>query len=415
MYSEIFKCRICGNDKLVELLDIGVHALTGVFPRTKDELITTGPLVLVKCDESDSKSCGLVQLKHNFSLSEMYGMNYGYRSSLNSSMVDHLRQKVERVEKLTILSEGDIILDIGSNDCTLLKSYSNRSLNFIGIDPTGEKFREYYPEEVKLIPDFFSAKNFSKVFGEKKAKVVTSIAMFYDLEAPQDFVNEVASILDTDGIWVFEQSYLPSMIDTMSYDTICHEHLEFYALKQIKWMADRAGLKIIDVEFNKVNGGSFSITVARNESSFPENTELITQILNKEINDGYETLRPLQKFADEVDETKAELLALLNKLKDQGKTVLGYGASTKGNVTLQYCAITSDLIPVIADVNPDKFGKMTPETHIPIVSEEDASKLNPDYYLVLPWHFRDNILSRETAYMDAGGKFIFPFPVLEIV
>lgn len=415
MYKEISKCRICGNDKLVEIIDLGAHALTGVFPQTKEEKITTGPLVLVKCDSSDSVSCGLVQLKHNFSLSEMYGMNYGYRSSLNSSMVDHLSEKIKRIENLAQLKTNDIVLDIGSNDCTLLKAYKDRSLNFIGIDPTGEKFREYYTEEVQLVPDFFSAENFRNVFGEKKAKVVTSIAMFYDLEAPQDFVNEVAAILDQEGIWVFEQSYLPFMIDTVSYDTICHEHLEFYALKQIKWMADRAGLKIIDVEFNKVNGGSFSITVAKKESSYKENIELVTEILTKEREDGYESLQPLLNFTSEIETNKVALLTLLNKLKAEGKTVLGYGASTKGNVTLQYCEITSNLIPAIVDVNPDKFGKMTPETHILIISEEEAERMKPDYYLVLPWHFRDNILKRETAFMDNGGKFIFPFPQLEIV
>lgn len=402
------KCRVSGSRNLIPVLHLGEQELTGVFPRP-GEIVTRGPLELVWCPDS-----GLLQLGHSFDPGEMYGESYGYRSGLNASMERHLTQKVHYLERLADLKPGDTVLDIGSNDCTSLKAYSTPSLKRIGIDPTGLKFKQYYPDDISLVPDFFSAANFRKV-SDNPANIVTSVAMFYDLDDPIAFARDVASVLAPEGVWHFEQSYMPAMLRTTSYDTICHEHLEYYSLDVVKTILDAADLKLIDVQMNGINGGSFAVTATRRASARQPNHAVIDWLLGQEERMGLGTVRPFREFEDRVFRHRADLIRLLKALAADGKKVLGYGASTKGNVTLQFCGVTTNEVSAIADVNPEKYGKQTPGTHIPIVSEVDAKAMEPDYFLVLPWHFKDGILHREQDYIARGGKFIFPFPEIEII
>jgi len=396
---------------MIEVLSLGEQSLTGVFPKNKNENITKGPLELVFCS-----MCGLLQLKHSFSLDEMYGDNYGYRSSLNRSMVKHLESKVAYLENLCSLSSGDIVMDIGSNDATTLKSYKTKSIIRLGIDPVGEKFKQFYTDGIELISDFFPSAIYNKKYSSKKAKIITSIAMFYDLESPKKFVKEIAFNLDIDGVWHFEQSYMPLMLRMNAYDTICHEHLEFYSLTVINKLLLEFDLDIIDVEINDINGGSFAITACHKHSkTYKRNVERISSILYDEETAGIGSISFFKHFTHRVEKHKLELFSLLKTLKEQNKTVIGYGASTKGNVLLQYCGITENELPFIAEVNEDKYGCYTPGTNIPIISEKEAHAMKPDYYFVLPWHFKDNILSRENDFISRGGKFIFPLPKVEIV
>jgi len=247
-YNEISKCRISGSENLVSVLNLGYQSLTGVFPKNTDESVTKGPLELVWCSDS-----GLLQLRHSYEPSEMYGDNYGYRSGLNQSMVNHLTDKVAYLERFISSSKHDVIVDIGSNDATTLKAYKTEGVTRIGIDPTGKKFLEYYPPDIQLVPDFFSSYNYQAV-ESRPAKIITSIAMFYDLEAPIEFAKQIESILADDGIWHFEQSYMPSMLRTNSYDTICHEHLEFYSLAVIEYILKKSGMKVFNVTLNDING-----------------------------------------------------------------------------------------------------------------------------------------------------------------
>ena len=299
--------------------------------------------------------------------------------------------------------------------CKYFLLNKSSDLKLIGMDPSGTKFLKYYPEHVKLIPDFFNAANFRKNMQNEKAKIVTSIAMFYDLEDPIQFMKEVHEILHDDGIWVFEQSYLPTMLEMNAYDTVCHEHISYYAFKQIKWMADRADFKIIDVELNDINGGSFCITVAKKSSKHEENKTRIDELIKSEEELKLSTLTPYHEFLSRVENHKKELNDFIKAETAKGKKIYGYGASTKGNVILQYCNITKNEVKGIAEVNEDKFGAFTPGTLIPIESESTIKSLNPDYLLVLPWHFRTGIIKRETPYINSGGKFVFPLPKLEIV
>ena len=343
----------------------------------------------------------------------MYGANYGYRSGLNRSMVDHLRRKAQGLEALAGLQSGDTVLDIGSNDGTLLSAYRTNGLRLIGIDPTAEKFRQYYPQNAIVCPTFFSRKAFSSV-SDKRAKIITSIAMFYDLEHPKSFVRDVAECLNPDGIWHFEQSYMPSMLRTTSYDTVCHEHLEYYSLEVVKAILNDAGLEIADVGFNRINGGSFAVTACKPESRIHRRTELVQWLLDQERRIGLNTPAPHRDFECRVFQHRADLQDLLTSLRRAGARVMGLGASTKGNVLLQFCGIGPDQIEAIGEVNPDKFGCVTPGSGIPIVSEADIHAAKPDYLVVLPWHFRDGIIERETEFLSSGGRLIFPLPEIEV-
>jgi C-methyltransferase C-terminal domain/Putative zinc binding domain len=405
----IDRCRIGGGSTLINVLDLGDQALTGVFPKSRDAAITSGPLRLLWCPNS-----GLLQLSHSYDLNEMYGDNYGYRSGLNRSMVDHLTQKVSELERSAALSPGDTVLDIGSNDATTLKAYRTPSLKRIGIDPTGAKFRQYYPDEVTLVPDFFSTSAY-RATGAAPAKIVTSIAMFYDLESPIDFAREVESVLAPGGMWHFEQSYMPSMLRMTSYDTVCHEHLEYYSFAVVQHILAEAGMRPIDVKMNNVNGGSFAVTAVRTNDQARAVQPVVSWLLEQEASMGLGTPRPYREFEDRVYRHRADLRRLLEALAAAGKKVVGYGASTKGNVLLQFCGIGPALVCCIAEVNEEKFGAFTPGTGIPIVSEAEARAMQPDYFLVLPWHFRDGIVRREAEFLARGGRMIFPFPEIEIV
>lgn len=410
MFKTISNCRICGNDQLTTVMALGEQALTGVFPKFRSENVTSGPIDLVKCSAADG--CGLVQLKQSYDLSEMYGLNYGYRSGLNASMVRHLHSKVEKILASGVLEPGDMVIDIGSNDATTLLAYPQEPYQLIGVDPTGIKFASYYPEKITLIADFFSAEAIAKKLAGKKAKVITSFSMFYDLEDPITFAREIEGALADDGVWIFEQSYLPSMLRTNSFDTICHEHLEFYALKQINWIADKAGLKVLDVEFNDINGGSFSITAAKRESKRQVNSERLNKILEEEVALGLDTTKAFDAFKIRVEDARVALMNFLGQAKESGKTVCGLGASTKGNVLLQYFGIDETLVREIGEVNEDKFGSFTPGTYIPLVPEQQVLASNPDYLVVLPWHFR---VFFESLPAMKGRTLIFPLPKFEIV
>jgi hypothetical protein len=392
-------------------LDLGILAHTGVFPRTSHQPVTSGPLELVKCaDDGDGNACGLVQLRHSYEPSELYGDNYGYRSSLNSSMVQHLASIVSRAKSFVALQPDDLVVDIGSNDGTTLRLYGRTDLRLVGLDPSGRKFARYYPPYVQLIQDFFSAAKVQQHVGPQRARIITSIAMFYDLEAPMTFVQDVHDLLADDGVWIFEQSYLPTMVDMNAYDTICHEHLEYYGLKQIRWMLDRVGLKIVDVHMNAINGGSFQVIAARKAAPYPENTMTIGRMLAREQVWGIDELATYRAFRDRVYSHRRDLLHFIAALRRQNKALFGLGASTKGNVILQFCGLTAQDLPCIAEVNEDKFGCVTPQSGIPIVSEQEARARRPDAFLVLPWHFRDSIVKRERAFIEAGGQLVFPLP-----
>ena len=323
-YQKIDKCRICGNTELIPFLDLGEQALTGRFPKNPTEEIDRWPLELVKCFDW----CGLVQLNHSFDKAKLYNEHYGYRSSLNRSMADHLARVAYIVKTIAQPVQGDVIVDIGSNDGTFLNQFS-AIYERIGIDPTAEKFRRFYDQTITRIPDFFK-----KEYVKKKAKIITTIAMLYDLENPMQFVEDVRDCLADDGIWAIEVADFDKLLANGIYDNVCHEHVEYYTLNQLEYMFKKAHLKIIDFGYTATNGGSLFIVAAKIGSSYPQTLMEIPE-------DPY-SMAPYYQFRNRVYQHRQELLTMID-----GRHVAGYGASTKGNVILQFCGITTEQIPFI--------------------------------------------------------------------
>ena len=407
--ANIKNCRSCKSKKLVNLFSLGSHFYTGIFPKKKNTEIPKGELRLVKCQK-----CSLVQLSKNFDLKRMYGKNYGYRTGLNISMVNHIKKKIKYLRKQIKINSNDIILDIGSNDGTLLKCFDYNKYKLIGIDPTISKFKKYYPKKIIKVASFFSKKNLENTLKNKKIKLITSIAMFYDLPDPISFAKDIYKLLDDEGIWHLEQSYSGHMLKKFSYDTICHEHAEYYSLKSIKYIFDKSNLKIIDIKFNESNGGSFAISVAKKNSPLKSDKLKIKKILDEEKKNKINSIIKYKFFFKKIHNEKIKLKKLLLNLNKKNKLVFGYGASTKGNVILQFCNISNDQIKFICDVNKDKNNCYTPGSRIKIISESLAKKIKPDYYFVFPWHFRKFILKKEKYLIKSGTRFVFPLPKLKI-
>jgi len=388
---------------------LGNQYLTGIFPNSINQKVPKGDLGMVICNK-----CSLLQLQDSFDADVMYGDNYGYLSSLNLHMVKHLKSKSDKLKKISQLEKSDIVIDIGSNDGTSLQNY-NKDFILIGVDPTINKLKNFYRKDIITISDFFNKDLVNGYLRKKKAKIITTISMFYDLPSPITFAKDIWDCLDEQGVWHLEQSYMPMMIKNTSYDTICHEHLEYYSLKSIKYIFDIVGFKITDLEFNDINGGSFAITVSKKNSKYKENSRIIEWLLKKEDMYKYNSFSTHKEFFKNAEKHKKLFKELLLNLKDMKKKIIGYGASTKGNVILQYCGITSNILDVIVDVNKDKHNKFTPGSQIKIVGENYIKDLKPDYMVVLPWHFKNFILNKEKSFLNNGGKLIFPLPDIEIV
>lgn len=410
MFHKIEKCRVCGNDHLITVLDLGDQYLSGIFPKEIDLDMYKGPLKLVKCDETTG-GCGHVQLEHTFDLPTMYGEDYGYRSGLNSSMVRHLKSKYEKIKQFLNFNDQDIVIDIAGNDGTFLGFFPN-NLKLLSIDPTSEKFSKYYQSHVVHVADFFSKDLYRNYFPDQKAKLVTSFSMFYDLEDPCDFARQVNSILDSEeGVWVLEQSYMPEMLRVNSFDTVCHEHLSYYGMRQLKYIMDQSNFKIIDFEFNDINGGSISMMVANKNSKYEECTQMLSELIGEELKLSLDTVKPWQEFGNRIDECKEQFWNLINSFKKDGLKIAALGASTKGNVTLQTWGVTPDDILVVGDVNPDKDGSFTPGTWIPI-KDEDNVLSEYDVFVILPWHFKNFFVNNPKF---KNKILVFPLPVPEVV
>jgi NDP-4-keto-2,6-dideoxyhexose 3-C-methyltransferase len=408
MANPIEKCRICGGESLEEVLDLGIQYLTGVFPRTQHHPdLAKGPLGLVRC--ADSNGCGLVQLSQSYEPVEMYGTNYGYRSGLNRSMVDHLKRRVNAILSRIPVTTNDVVIDIASNDGTSLGFYPPSAVR-IGIDPTAGKYEDFYPENVIRVCDFFSKDSALSASNFRRASVITAFSVMYDLEDPVSFVRQVADVLDPNGIFVLEQSYLPLMLERHAFDTICHEHIEYYGLSQIDWILKLAGLEAIDMETNDINGGSFAVTAAHRGRFKVSST--VQRFRDEESSLWVDITARLNQFRLSSEQVINDLKNFVQSELVKGKTFAALGASTKGNVLLQAANLGPNEITQIGDVNPDKFGAFTPGTGIPILPEVDVLGRDFDYFIVLPWHFRNFFLNSPQF---RGRRLVFPLPQLDVV
>lgn len=366
---------------------------------------------------------GNVRLETVAPMNTMYG-KYWYRSGINNTMKNELKDIVKSIENVFDLNDQDLWLDIASNDGTLL-SFVPKNIYRVGIDPADETFcNEALKYADFILQDFFSAELYNK-FGPKiKPKVITSIAMFYDLEYPEKFINDVEKILDNDGLWVLQLSYTPLMIEQLAFDNILHEHIYYYSLFNLKKILERNGFQIMDCILNDINGGSFRIYVMKQSANISKfGSQSLRGVANFRIKSllSYENTLNLDKietwikFSNDVTNLKNQVLNFIKKEKENGKIIWGYGSSTKGNTLLQYFGLDNSLIDGIAERSPYKYGKRTVGTNIPILSEEEMRKVHPDYLLILPWHFINEFKVREKEYLNKGGKFIVPCPKFEII
>lgn len=412
-------CRLCGSRSLTPILNLGPQLLASAFASKENQdflPLRKVPLELVRCNpELDENACGLVQLRHTFPSDIMY-TDYWYASGVNQTMRDALADITMKAKEFVNIEKGDVAVDIGCNDGTLLKSYNNPALDLIGFDPA-KNFIGVDGEGFSRINDYFNKHSYVAARGAKKAKIVTSIAMFYDLEDPISFTQDIADVLDENGVWILQMADLPNMLRNNMFDNICHEHLTFYHMAPIEYLLNRCGMKLVDVEMNFVNGSSyrFYIRKAVGSEPTPDALKRIAKVRFEEFNLALDTDTPYQKFKDNIERNKNDLLFFINQERAKGKKVFVYGASTKGNVLLQYCNLNEEVIPYAAERNPRKWGTRTLGSNIPIISEEDARGLKPDYFLVLPYHFLDEMLVREKAFIDRGGKFIVPVPTVKLV
>ena len=407
-------CRVCGSPSLTRVIDLGPQHLQGSFIKPGKEIpsLRRIPCVLVRCNpEKDENACGLLQMQHSVPPEILYAA-YWYRSGTNNTMRTHLKGIAEKVSFI-IKSNTAMVLDIGCNDGTLLGFYP-KSYQRFGCDPS-DIAQEV--KDAKVVQDIFPSPELYKLLEGQQLDIITSIAMFYDLESPVEFVKNIKAILSPQGIWVVEMSYMPEMLELDSYDTICHEHLEYYSLAVLEKICFLSGMKIFKIEFNDINGGSIRCYATHKENSVydtKENFHFISEIRQKEFDMELDTDKPYQLFNERISKLKSELYGLLVTLKKEGKKIHIYGASTKGNTILQWCGIDKSIVDYAAERNPDKYGAMTLGTHIPIISEEESRAMTPDYYLVLPWHFKNEFLDREKDTIARGAGLIFPLPKIEI-
>ncbi len=410
-------CRVCGSHSLKKVISLGEQYLQGSFVKVGKELppMRKIPMNLVRCDPGrDEKACGLLQMECSVPPEILYSA-YWYRSGTNNTMRQHLKGIVDEASAL-YGKPLDCVLDIGCNDGTMLGYYPGEVQKY-GIDPS-DISQEITGDNYTIIQDVFPSSELVNKTEDRKFDIITSIAMFYDLEEPVKFAREVKNLLAADGLWVFEMSYMPAMLKMNSYDTICHEHLEYYSLSVIEHILRQVGLKLVKVSHNDINGGSIRC-YATHTGCFAYKNERFIQSIQEMRQHEFEleldTDKPYRNFQERINVNREELGSLLKALKNDGKRIHIYGASTKGNTLLQWCNIDNRIVDYAADRNPDKYGARTLGTDIPIISEEESRGMYPDYYLVLPWHFRKEFLDREKEMLEKGVGFIFPLPAIEII
>jgi hypothetical protein len=373
------------------------------------------PLELVLCEQK-SGGCGLLQLRHTLDLDVLYS-NYWYRSGVSTTMVKALENIVNSAQKLIPLSAGDIVIDIGSNDGTLLRQYKTPDIITIGFEPSN-LWESGIPGTTKIYQNYFTAKPYEKDFGDKKSKIITSIAMFYDLEYPNTFVKDVKNCLHRDGLWIIQVNYLGLMLENNTFDNISHEHLEYYSLLSIENILKRHDMETIDIELNTVNGGSFRLYVKHKNGSvkpFADAEERLRRQRAYEEKMQFGDREVYNVFATRIKSLKNELKSFLQKENEKGKSIFIYGASTRGLIVLHHFEISNELIDAATDKNSQKWGKYIIGTGIPILSIEEYRKRKPDYLLVLPYHFLEEIQNQEKIFLEKGGKMIVPLPELRVV
>jgi len=401
-------CKNCKSKKLKKIIFLNKQPISSVYLKKPNYKLKKYSLDLYECEK-----CRLVQFSKLSPLEEMYGETYGYRTSLSPLMINHMKNKFKKIIEKKITKKNSSILDIGSNDGTFLNFFANKKYkNLYGIDPSSEKFKKYYNKKINLITNYFSKKKIEGFIKNKNKKfdLITSYAMFYDIEDPNSFCRDINDLLTKKGMWILEMSYFPLLLKNLTYDQICHEHVTYYTLTTFEKIIKKNNLKILDFSFNEINGGSIEIICVKKNNKIIVNKRKIEQIKKQESLINFNSY---VKFNDRINNTKKSLNLFLENISSND--IIGYGASTKGNIVLNHCKLTNKNLKYICDANPYKLNKYTPGSNIKIISKKTMRKKNPKYLLVLIWSFRSEVIKQEINYILKGGKLIFHLPIFHIV
>lgn len=391
-YTTRKTCRVCSSNKLEKVFSIG-NLYISTFVKSKKEKTPRAPLELVHC-----RNCDLLQLKHTAPQELLYARHYWYRSGINPVITADLKEIAQVATKIAKLKKGNIVLDIGANDGTMLKFYP-KSVIRVGCEPADNLIKYLRKVTPHVIHGFWAYKTWEKKFGDKKAKIITAIGMFYDMEEPNQFIRDATKALDKNGVFIAQLMTLAPMINTNDLGNICHEHLEYYSYPSLVYFFEKNGLEIFKVEENSINGGSY---------------RLFARHLKKGSIKYREPKYDYKAFAKRLETNKKKAVDFIKREVKKGKKVYVYGASTKGNTILQYYGLDTKLIKAAADKDKQKWGKYTVGTLIPIVNEDKARK-DADYFFVSPWAFFDTFYKRERDWLKKGGKFIVPLPKFRVV
>ena len=405
-YTVITRCRICSSD-ITEVLKLEPQYIATTFVKSNvDNLISQVkiPLTLMLCKD---KNCGLIQLKETVRPDLLY-KNYFYRTAINDTMRRDLQDVVNYAVNNVKTEKDDIVIDIGANDCTMVSMYPEY-MKRIGIEPATNIDWSNVSKSITIVNDYFSKDVVMKTTNGKKAKILSATAMFYDFNDPNIATKDIKEILHEDGVCVLQVSYLLDTIKDMNFYDVVHEHLEYYSLKSINYLMERNGLTVIDASTNFVNGGSLRVLVTHKENSKPK-SKRYEEILSEEEKWNLEEIDTYDDYRQKINEIIGKTKKFIMNELENGRLVIGLGASTKGNVLLQICGIDKNLLPFISERNKDKVGLRTLGTDIEIISEEKAREINPSAMLVIPWNFKEEILSREKNYIQNGGKMLFLMP-----
>jgi len=403
MIEIINECRLCNSKNLSKVLSLGDMSLTGVFVKAYDPDPVRVPLDLMFCDD-----CHFVQLKHSVDPDKLYE-SYWYRSGTNKTMTDHLHEIANEASELADLKDGDICIDTGCNDGTLLSGYFQGVIK-IGIDPS-DAIKSVTDQSVIKINKYFSKEAVISALGGKKASIITSISMFYDVNKPSKFIKDIADILSDNGVWIVEMNYTGFMIARLGYDMISHEHVGYYTIETFKNIVEKNGLYVNNISFNEINSGSVRFFISKKKLC----SENVLIAIKKEHENNLHKIDGYHNYYLNIERFKVNLNSFLKEIRSKGSKIGLYGASTRGNTILQHCNITKNIIFAAADRNPDKWGLETSGSRIPIISEKEMRDINPEYLLIAPYYFLDEFIEREKDYLNKGGKFIVPLPILRVI
>ena len=402
-------CRVCYSNRIIPIFSLGLQYVSNFINKEDEGKGIKAPLELILCE-----NCSLLQLKHTAPQELLYAGFYWYKSGVTETMKKALRDITEKAEKMFGLKEGDVVLDIGSNDGTLLRSYATPKLVLVGVEPANNLADEGRKGLSHFIHEFWDFEKYNSIVG-KKAKIITAIGMFYDMEDPNQFIADIVKALREDGVFIAQLMCLKNMLDMNDVGNICHEHLEYYSFASLEYLFNRHGLKIFDIEINDVNGGSYRVYSRLKGSKVKRGgcEERVQRV--KEDEKDLQGKKPYMDFFKRIEDNKKKCVSFIKAEVAEGKKIFVYGASTKGNTILQYYGLDGSLIEAAAEKSPWKWGKYTIGSMIPIISEEEARKKQPDYFLVLPYAFFDEFYKREKEWRQKGGKFIVPLPKFKVI